>query len=111
MTATLPLSVEQSCTFNTTLQYTDSAGTPINLTGYTAQMVLKWSDGTTYTLSTSNGHITITPLTGTLVLTIPAGQTANFQTGSVAKYELRITIGSTVTSLLKGSFSVNLGVF
>lgn len=105
------LSIDQSCTFTRTIQWTDSGGTPINLTGYSAHMVIKWRDGSTYTLDTTGGGITITPLTGTLTLNIPNSTTATF-TNLTGQYELRVTSGSgVVTRLLLGGVNVVPGVF
>ncbi len=55
--------------------YSTKSGTPIDLTGYTAQMVIKPRFDTTLpaTLSISTvDYITITPLTGTIDINVPS---------------------------------------
>jgi hypothetical protein len=106
----LDLFVEQGATFTYTLTLTDNVGTPINLTGYTARMQMRravQSDEVLISLTTQNGRIVITPLTGVIVLNIEATATAalNFQT---AVYDLEIeSAGGIVTRVLQGKVTLS----
>jgi hypothetical protein len=107
---TLDLFVEQGSTFNYTLTLTDNVGAPIDLTGYKARMQMRravQAQGSLITLTTENGRIAITPLTGVIVLTIEAEATAqlNFQT---AVYDLEIeSAGGIVTRIIQGKVTLS----
>jgi hypothetical protein len=106
----LDLFVEQGATFTYTLTLTDDVGAPVNLTGYTARMQMRRAVQATpalISLTTENGRITITPLTGVITLTIEAAATAslNFQT---AVYDLEIqSAGGIVTRVLQGNVALS----
>jgi len=106
----LNLVIEQGTTFNPVLTYSDSAGTAIDLTGYTARMQirLKRTSATfLHELTTENGGITLGGAAGTIALLISATDTAAF-TFTTAIYDLElITAGGIVTRLLQGSVTLS----
>jgi len=110
---TLDLFVEQGATFSYTLTLNDSAGAPVNLTGYTARMQMRrsvQSPDILISLTTANGRLVITPLTGVITMTISATDTAalNFQS---AVYDLEIeSAGGIVTRLIEGKVRLSLEV-
>lgn len=56
----------------------DSAGTPINLTGYTARTMFKDSSGTQLYSATTSDDITIDAIAGKVTLSIPTADTTGF---------------------------------
>lgn len=111
------LIVEQGATLNLEIQYKDSAGVPVDLTGYSGRMQIRSdyadnnpttyitlssslaSDGTGLNFSGSNG---ITPPTsGSIGIFISAASSSAF-TFDTAKYDLEIISGSVVTRLIQG---------
>lgn len=98
--------VDQGSTFTRSITYNDSAGNPINLTGYTAKMQVRETiDSATVVLelSTTNGRIALGGVAGTISLTVPAAN-MNFASGQYA-YDLELTsAGGVVTRIIMGSF-------
>lgn len=95
----------QGQTWQNILALKDSAGVAQNLTGYTARMQIRESlDATTpvLELTTENGRLTITPLTGQIAILVPATVMAaldlDFETQSWV-YDLEI-VSSDVTPLV-----------
>jgi len=106
------ITAEQGATFTRTITWNTSAGTPVNLTGYTARMQVRADyDASTalLDLTTENGGITLGGALGTIVLTATATATAALSSGSYV-YDLELVLGSTVTRLVQGSFVVNAEV-
>ena len=104
--------IDQGANWNLSITYTDSAGTAINLTGYTAAMQFRLtSSSATSALSlTSSSGITITGATGTLAITATAAQTGDM---AAAKYDYDLEITSStgvVTRLIQGVATVNAQV-
>jgi len=101
--------IEQGATFTRTIVYQDSAGNPVNLTGYTARTqgrATYQSNAYLFSLTSSPAAgITITPLVGQIDITISATDTGNLPVGGV--YDLEIVNGSVVTRLLQGSFTLS----
>jgi hypothetical protein len=101
--------IEQGETFVRTIIWEDSAGTSINLTGYTARMQLRGSRGIptlAISLTTENGGIALGGVAGTITITISASQTAAFADRSYI-YDLEIISGSgVVTKLIKGIVTI-----
>lgn len=82
--------------------------TPVDLTGYTARLVMKDKLGGTVlrSLTTENGGITIVPATSTIRLNISATDTTSIAwTSGVYELEL-VSPGGVVISLLVGKVSV-----
>ena len=106
------IEIEQGDTWTSTVTYADSLGAAINLTGYTAKLFIldKYGPGATvyhtFDSAVVNGGITITALTGTLLLAISAAISDAFPF-DVAVHRLRITSPSGVkTTLAKGKIRV-----
>jgi hypothetical protein len=115
--------IEQGATLNLELQYKDSTGTPINLTGCGGKMQIRQSttsptsyitlssslaaDGTGLNFSGSNG--TTPPASGSIGVYISAVSSSllDFNTGV---YDLEITSGSFVTRILEGQIKLSLNV-
>ena len=100
---------DQGATIDQTLTWSNSEGTPYNLTGWTAKMQIRErAGGTLYqTLTTSDATIVLGGAAGTIRLTLSATVTAawTFLTGV---YDLELTNGSNqVTRLLRGSVVVS----
>ena len=91
------------------LVYQNPNGTPINLTGQTGRMQLrrKFSSVADLTLTTSNGGITITPLTGNVLVTMTDEQTGDLEPGFfLYDFECRFAVRNgtaTVVKLLTGT--------
>lgn len=111
------LIIEQGATLNLEIQHKDSAGAPVNLTGYSGKMQIRSDyadnnpttyitlsssralDGTGLNFSGSNG--TTPPTSGSIGIYISAASSSVF-TFDTARYDLEITSGSVVTRLLQG---------
>ena len=111
------LIIEQGATLNLEIQYKDSAGTAVNLTGYSGKMQIRSdyadnspttyitlssslaTDGTGLNFSGSNGRTP--PTSGSIGIYISAASSSVF-TFDTARYDLEITSGSVVTRLLQG---------
>jgi hypothetical protein len=102
--------IDQARDWYLTVVYEDN-GTPINLTGYTAQFAMAsgFNNLVGLTLSSPSGGITITGATGTIALHATSVQTS-IDAGAYTA-ELIIISGSGVeTSLLKGNLFVSAKV-
>tara|TARA_B110000503_G_scaffold139083_1_gene226630 strand:- start:212 stop:559 length:348 start_codon:yes stop_codon:yes gene_type:complete len=113
MTAgTYLITAEQGATFTRTIVWKDSAGVPVDLTGYTARMQVRedyFSTVAELTLTTANGKITLGGVTGSIVLNVSATDMALLQANSYV-YDLELEIGGVVTRLIQGTFTVNAEV-
>lgn len=103
--------MEQGATWAEEVIIKDVNGDPINLTGYTACMQVRLTYGSTIiiSMSTANGRITITPLTGTLSILVSAADTTTLAPG-VYKYDLEITSGAYISRVLEGKFTISAEV-
>jgi len=108
--ATYNFVIEQGTTLTKTLIWKDSTGAAINLTGYTARMQVRQSVTSSVVLlelTTTAGTITITPLTGTIVLSFPAATTAAI-TWRHGKYDLEMVASNgVVTRLIEGQIDIS----
>lgn len=104
-------------TFVIDITYTDSTGTPINLTGYTARMMARTSYPELLpvidisTTPNAQGAIVITPLTGRIVATVEATATDGLVLPEYAPYRFVYDLeiedsGGIVTPLIKGQWLV-----
>jgi len=101
--------IDQGATWTLSLLYKDSAGTAINLTGYTAAMQFRQTaSSTTAALSLTTGSgITITGATGAISIVASAAQTGAMEAAKY-DYDLEITsAGGIVTRLIQGVATVD----
>lgn len=88
-------------------------GVPVNLSGYTADMQVRYATDTSIIveLSTANGRITIDSAYGRVNLKLTATETAALPAGTY-QYDLNLTntADSTVYKILQGVFIVNASV-
>jgi len=112
--------IEQGATFTVELQYKDSNGVPIDLTGYSGRMQVRPNaasstvyitlssslnpDGTGINFSGSNGSTP--PTSGSIGLCISAASSSllNFD---IAAYDLEIYSGSFVSRILEGQVKLS----
>jgi len=105
---TYHFSMEQGSTFNRSITYKDSNGSPIDLSGYTARMQLRRNiddASAIIELTTSNGRISLGGSAGTVALTIAAADTAALAPIE-GVYDLELVTGDTVEKLLAGTFTI-----
>lgn len=98
------VTIEQGATFALVLTWKDSAGAPIDLTGYTARMQIRTSARAataTLALTTENGRIALGGAAGTITLSISAVDTAALAARPYV-YDLELVTGASVTRLLDG---------
>lgn len=106
------ITAEQGATFTRTITWNNSAGSPINLSGYTARMQVRSDYGSAspiLTLTTENSGITLGGALGTIILSASATTTAALVAGNYV-YDLELVNGSVVTRLLQGGFVINAEV-
>ena len=110
---TLKIDCEQGATFSLIIAYKDPDQKAIDLTGYTARMVVKQHKSSTDSLvilTTENDRITIDGEAGEIELAISADDTADFSQGYYV-YDLIITSdGGEVSRIVEGYFVVDGGV-
>lgn len=108
--ARLNIVIEQGADLDKTLTWKDSAGVPIDLTGFSAEMDIRDSQPdpiTLYELSTVNGRIVLGGAAGTIQLLIPAADSEAFTwTSGVYDFELTDT-SSKVRRLFKGTITID----
>lgn len=113
MASTYNILIDQGATYTLALSYKDSAGTAINLTGYTAAMQLRKtvsSATASLSLSSPSAGIVITGATGLINITISSAQTTGLLP-DLYVYDLEITSGAgVVTRLIEGSAVVSAEV-
>jgi len=114
------LLIEQGATFELELQYKDSNGVVVDLTGYSGRLQIRPStgsptaylclssslntDGTGLNFSGSNG--TTPPTSGSIGVYISA-MTSSMLTFNTGVYDLEIASGSFVTRLLQGNVQLS----
>lgn len=107
---TLKINCEQGATFNLIVAYKNPDKTPIDLTDYTARMVVKShkdSPADLVTLTTENGRIEIQGELGKIDLSINATDTAAFAQGYYV-YDLLITDSyGAFSRIIEGYFVVD----
>lgn len=98
--------IEQGATFQLDLVWKDSLGAPINLTGYTARMQVRYKLADAVPLlsfTTENGAITLGGAAGTISVVGTATQT-DALTVKKGVYDLElVSAGGIVTRLIEGS--------
>ena len=107
---TYNLVIYQGATYSQTFIWKDANSTPINLTGYTARMMVRTTiDAPTpfITLTTENGGITLGGTAGTVVLNMSATATAAL-TESIGLYDIELVSGAgVVTRFLQGIVTIS----
>jgi len=108
LAATYGFTADKGATFNQVIKWKNEDKTPVNLAGYSAELVIREKTTATnvvLTLSTDNGRITINASTGELVLTVSASD-MDITAGQYT-YTLELTSSSNeVTRLLMGTFTI-----
>lgn len=106
MTAEYDLTIRQGATFTQSLIWKDSAGVPVDLTGYIARMQIRQgicASDVIVELTTENGRITLGGDDGSIALEISADTTAEITEGcGVYDLELESSDGF-VTALIAGA--------
>ena len=106
--STYNIAAEQGTDYAATLTYANSAGTAINITGYTARMQVRRTIGSpdaVLTLTSSSG-ITLGGAAGTVAIAIPSAALTLVAAGNY-KYDLELVSGAgVVTKLISGDFTV-----
>ncbi len=103
------LLIPQGATYSHEFDYVNSAGSPINITGYSARMQIRASISDATTLYVSDpSHFTISGAAGKVTLNIPASITTvwTFSRG-VYDIELYTSGDTTVIRLVKGKVKVD----
>ena len=99
------LEIKQGATYQLDLYYVTSAGTAIDLSGYTARMTLRTDYEATSSLlalTSPSGGLVITGASGLVTVTITATQTAALAAGYFV-YDLEIvSAGGVVTRMAEG---------
>lgn len=105
----LDLIIEKGGKFTKHLEYKDKNKAAIDLTGYTARMqIRKNAQAASFILelTTENGRISITPLTGEIDLLITGADTAGITERGNAIYDLELVdAGSEPLKFLRGTVS------
>lgn len=105
--AKINIVVEQGATFDPVLQYMDSNDDPVDMTGWSAEMVISAGCGEValFTASTANGMISL-DASGNIEFDIPASETGDFSFTD-AVYYMELTTGdSKIIRLIEGNVSV-----
>lgn len=107
--ATHNIVIEQGATFRLNLLWKDSAGSPVNLTGYTARMQVRrrYNDpDILLNFTTENGAIVLGGAAGTIQVTGLATVTDDIP-AKPSVYDLELVSGSGfVTRLIEGSVTI-----
>lgn len=103
--------IEKGANYNLNLQVLqDDGSTPVNLTGYTVQAMVRILVDDANPVIDFAGHITITALTGSITLYQSAAETAAL-TFANGVYDIILTSsGGTKQRLLQGRVTVNKSV-
>jgi len=109
---TYNISAEQGATLVRSILYTNIAGTPIDLTGFTAAMQVRDKAETSafvLELTTGNSMIALGGALGTIVLTVTASDMINVPAGRFV-YDLELYNGAITKRLIEGNFNVKAEV-
>lgn len=103
------IEINQGATYELTVTWKDSAGTAINLTGYSARMQVRetYSSSSTIVSLTNGSGITLGGAAGTIAILISATTTAALTAPFSGVYDLElVSAGGVVTRLLQGAATV-----
>lgn len=102
--------LEQGATFDPLITWRDAAGALVNVTGYTARMMVRPSLASatvSLDMTTANGMIVLGGAAGTIQLLVSATATAGLGVGGYV-YDLELVSGvGVVRRLLKGAITVD----
>jgi len=104
------LEIKQGATLSLTATWKDSAGTAVNLTGYTARLQVRatYDSSSTILSLTSAAGITLGGAAGTIAITASAATTAALTAPFSGVYDLELVSGGgEVTRLLEGTATVS----
>lgn len=111
---TQALTVEQGSNFKWQVLWKNASAVAIDMTGYTVKMqVRETATSTTVKLSATSvasAGITLTPLTGTMDINIPAAETALVRAGEYVYDLVAIDPAGTIYRLAMGTATVSAGV-
>jgi hypothetical protein len=103
------ITIEQGATFQMSLTWKDSTGSPVNLTGYSARMQVRSSyesEDTLVSLTSTGGDIVLGGALGTIAVTIAATVTGPLVCEE-AVYDLELINGTQITRLIQGKATVS----
>ena len=103
------LTVEQGATYQKTVTWKDSAGDPVDISGYSARMQFRARKSSTDTLLsiTEADYITLGGAAGTIAISIPAAVTAALDFRR-AVYDLElVSAGGVVYRLIEGTVELS----
>jgi len=113
LAATYGFTADKGATFTQVIKWKDANQNLINLSGYTAELVIREKTTATnvvLTLSTTNGRITLGGAAGTITMSVSASD-MDINAGQYT-YTLELTSPSgEVTRLLMGAFVIRPDVF
>ena len=113
LAATYGFTADKGATFTQVIKWKDANNNLINLSGYTAEMVIREKTTATnvvLTLSTANGRIDLGGADGTITLSVSANDMDI--AASQYTYTLELTSSSgEVTRLLLGAFIIRSDIF
>jgi hypothetical protein len=102
--------IQQGATFTRSFVWKSASGTPVDLTGYSAQMQVRksvTSPDVIVELSTANSRIVLGGALGTIVLTLTALQTSAI-TAKAGVYDLELSASDgVVTRFLAGEVEIS----
>ena len=108
---TYNLLIEQGATRSRGFTYQDSAGAPIDLTGYIARLTAVTSYGGDLIIEATvdNGRVVMGDEDGTITITIEAADTAELDAPIEGVYDLEIEagMGGEVSRLIQGRVTVS----
>jgi hypothetical protein len=106
MAAKVDLNIDQGASFSYSINLKDSAGMPLNLTGYTGNAQLRTSySANTYTTM----DVSITEATGLVLLSMNAATTATLSRTRYL-YDVELHHSGATTRLVEGFVNVDLNV-
>lgn len=101
------MTVEQGATYSRVLRYIDSAGTPVNLTGWAVRGEVRGARSRSANLFERLSLDLTNPAGGEITLTIPATRSSLYRwKKGYYDIELVASDGETVTRLLEGEIKV-----
>lgn len=103
------LEIDAGATYTDQVEFRDSAGALVNLTGYTAAMKIRpTAESSTVSLSlTHSAGIALGGAAGTVTITITPAQTTALDSGNFV-YDLKVTsAGGVATRLVEGTVTVS----